>query len=151
MLLASTVDAVTGKIKELVLMKTTMLQNFNYAFASIIKQVIHQTEMHLSRREIRLYISLKSYIENKLNFLKNYTGILKKHLTFTISNNLNIIDRANDKIVLLNPQKILRRGYSITMKNGKVLKDPEPLVEGDELKTILYKGKIISILKKKQI
>jgi exodeoxyribonuclease VII large subunit len=47
----------------------------------------------------------------------------------------------------LDPQNVLRRGYSITLLNRKALKSVDKVTEGDLLKTILYQGKIESIVK----
>ena len=46
--------------------------------------------------------------------------------------------RLNDAL----PEKQLARGYSITLKNGKVVKDASVLKEGDMLVTMLHQGKI---------
>ncbi|MEK6527591.1 MAG: exodeoxyribonuclease VII large subunit, partial [Nitrospirota bacterium] len=40
----------------------------------------------------------------------------------------------------LNPQNVLKRGYSITYKNGKAVKAESEVKTGDSLKTTLYKG-----------
>ena len=51
--------------------------------------------------------------------------------------------RLNDAL----PEKQLARGYSITLKNGKAVKDTSALKEGDTLVTLLYKGKVESVIK----
>ncbi|MBO5080700.1 MAG: exodeoxyribonuclease VII large subunit [Bacteroidaceae bacterium] len=51
--------------------------------------------------------------------------------------------RLNDAL----PEKQLTRGYSITLKNGKAVKDASALKEGDTLVTLLYKGKVESVIK----
>jgi exodeoxyribonuclease VII large subunit len=45
--------------------------------------------------------------------------------------------------------RILNRGYSITIRDGKIIKDANVLVEGDILETQLSKGKVQTIVKKK--
>lgn len=44
----------------------------------------------------------------------------------------------------LNPQAILERGYSITMKNGRVVKSALVLQSGDDVETVLHKGRFVS-------
>ena len=51
--------------------------------------------------------------------------------------------RLNDAL----PEKQLARGYSITLKDGKAVKDATKLKEGDTLVTMLYKGKVESEVK----
>ena len=53
--------------------------------------------------------------------------------------------RLNDAL----PEKQLARGYSITLKNGKAVKDASLLKEGDKLITMLHRGRIESEVKKK--
>ena len=53
--------------------------------------------------------------------------------------------RLNDAL----PEKQLARGYSITLKDGKAVKDASLLKEGDTLVTMLHQGRIESEVKKK--
>lgn len=52
--------------------------------------------------------------------------------------------RLNDAL----PEKQLARGYSVTLKDGKAVKDASLLKEGDTLVTMLHQGKVLSIIKK---
>ena len=52
--------------------------------------------------------------------------------------------RLNDAL----PEKQLARGYSITLKDGKAVKDASVLKEGDTLVTMLHQGKIESVVQK---
>ena len=52
--------------------------------------------------------------------------------------------RLNDAL----PEKQLARGYSITLKDGKAVKDASSLKKGDTLVTMLYQGRIESEVKK---
>ena len=45
------------------------------------------------------------------------------------------------------PQRLLSRGYSITLHNGRAVRDPKALKPGDEIETRLEKGTIRSTIK----
>jgi exodeoxyribonuclease VII large subunit len=47
------------------------------------------------------------------------------------------------------PEKQLARGYSITLKDGKAVKDASALKEGDTLVTMLHRGKVESMVQNK--
>ena len=47
----------------------------------------------------------------------------------------------------LDPALLLKRGYSITLHNGKAVRSPQQLQSGDEIETRLEKGTIKSIIK----
>ena len=46
----------------------------------------------------------------------------------------------------LSPDSILKRGYSVTRKGGKIVKDASKLKKNDKIKTQLYKGEVKSII-----
>ena len=52
-----------------------------------------------------------------------------------------------EKLKALDPQLLLKRGYSITLHNGKAVHNPLALKAGDEIETLLEKGTIKSIIK----
>lgn len=50
-----------------------------------------------------------------------------------------------EKVRLLHPENILKRGFSITRLNGKVVTKAKDLKPGDELHTQVYEGELTSI------
>ena len=50
-----------------------------------------------------------------------------------------------EKVRLLHPENILKRGFSITRHNGKVVTNVADLKSGDELHTQVYEGEMTSI------
>ncbi len=61
--------------------------------------------------------------------------------------NYNIIS-VSDKLRLLDPKNILKRGFSITTKNGKAIFDSDKVSCNDEIETIVFSGRIISKVEK---
>lgn len=55
-----------------------------------------------------------------------------------------------EKVINLNPLLTLSRGYSITRKEGEILKDTASLKVGDEVSTNLYNGAFVSVIKEIQ-
>ena len=51
-----------------------------------------------------------------------------------------------EKTRMLDPTLLLKRGYSITLHNGKAVKDAQSLKPGDEIETRLEKGSLISVV-----
>ncbi|MDR2906676.1 MAG: hypothetical protein LBU91_01635, partial [Bacteroidales bacterium] len=56
------------------------------------------------------------------------------------------VELAKEKIRLLNPKTILKRGFSITSKNGIIVKSSKTLKQGDVLKTVFANGEIESVV-----
>ncbi len=57
------------------------------------------------------------------------------------------LELVEERLKVLDPKLLLRRGYSITLKDGYALRDPQKLQKGDVIKTIMEKGSIISEVK----
>ena len=51
---------------------------------------------------------------------------------------------------ILHPENVLKRGYSISILNGKAVTDSNEITPGDEIQTILYNGELTSVITKKQ-
>ena len=49
-----------------------------------------------------------------------------------------------ERLKALDPQLLLSRGYSITTKDGRTVRDPSQLKPGDQIETRLEKGTIKS-------
>ncbi len=54
------------------------------------------------------------------------------------------MEMMEEKVHALDPTLLLKRGYSITLKNGKAVRDPKMLQKGDEIETRIEKGTIKS-------
>ena len=82
---------------------------------------------------------------------KQQFPLLKQRL---LQLSMSIIEKKRFQLTLLqqktadaSPAKLLARGYSITLKNGKVIKDASLLKPGDEIVTKLKRGEVSSIVK----
>ena len=76
-------------------------------------------------------------LENRLPVVVDQQITGQKHLL----NRLELMLQGFD------PQLLLSRGYSITLRNGRAIRDPEQLKAGDEIETKVEKGIFKSIVK----
>lgn len=76
-------------------------------------------------------------LEEKLNSLVKHLLDRKKHL----------LDIKSERLIGVNPKEVLKRGYTITLKNGKVVKDSSTLAVGDKIETHFFSGHITSEVK----
>ena len=63
------------------------------------------------------------------------------------TNALHQLQLIEERVKGLDPRLLLKRGYSITLHQGKVVRDPKSLQAGDEIETRLEKGRIHSIIR----
>ena len=59
----------------------------------------------------------------------------------------HLLESLSLKLQSFDPQLLLSRGYSITLHNGKAVRDPMELKAGDEIETRIEKGTIRSVVR----
>ena len=64
-----------------------------------------------------------------------------------LTNQKHLLENLSLKLQGFDPQLILSRGYSITLKDGRAVRDPQQLKPGDEIETRVEKGSIRSLVK----
>lgn len=69
---------------------------------------------------------------------------LKQALTAYLSKQAHRLELLQQRVADASPEKILQRGYSITLKEGKAVTDASLIMPGDRLVTRLAKGEIVS-------
>lgn len=86
--------------------------------------------------------------ESQLKQLQNMAKLFCLETIRSEKKNLNTIQ---EKLRLVDPQTILKRGYSMTLLNGKVVKSVEQINVGDLLETRLGDGTVESIVENKNL
>ena len=64
-----------------------------------------------------------------------------------LTNQKHLLESLSLKLQGFDPQLLLSRGYSITLKDGRAVRDPQQLKPGDEIETRVEKGTIRSVVK----
>ena len=92
----------------------------------------------------RLFTIVKTRQEAKIDALQQRIPMLLERRLLAENHRLQLME---EKLKALDPQLLLKRGYSITLHNGRAVKDATPLKAGDEIETRLAQGLIHSIVK----
>ncbi|SFC74711.1 Exodeoxyribonuclease VII large subunit [Xylanibacter ruminicola] len=92
----------------------------------------------------RLFSIVKTRQEAKIDALYTRLPMLIERRLTSERHRLQLMD---EKLKALDPTLLLARGYSITMHNGRAVKDASQLPPGDEIETRLAKGTIHSVIK----
>lgn len=140
----------------------TLYTNLNQKIEPLINN--HQRKLEMTTSRILNHIHI--YFKEHKDYLTKYKTLLqsesKKHLkkqTEIVNNAVkelnqytknNLRDKKRnlkseeEKIKILDPINTLKRGFSVSLKNKKAIKDTNDIKKGDTIETILYKGKIDS-------
>ncbi len=105
----------------------------------------------LSRQELKTHtgVLLKDtgfQLKRHKGTLSDCQGRLQQHTALLVKQAHSELNNMAKNVTNMSPANVLRRGYSITRLNGKAVKEAAPVREGDELTTILFKGRIESVV-----
>ena len=122
-----------------------------YLENSIYKSLnIHFNNNRTNFDNLKLKLSLSSIyskFENANLELNNLKEKLEMLITNHINKSKNEIETLKLKVSKHSNDDILKKGYSITTINGKIVKSVEDLKSKDTIKTRFHKGSIESIVK----
>ncbi len=107
-----------------------------------------EEEMKLNMIGNKLETSPKRLIsdqESHLNGIKELISRTTKHRIEKANEKLGFLEH---RLTLNDPRTILKRGYSITRINGKVVTNDLETNDGDIMETLLYDGMVTSVVKK---
>lgn len=124
-----------------------LIDNFNERIIRCATMRMEMQKMrlaNLSERIPRVFSLVKVKQEARLDALNARITSAIQHVLDRQKHRLEMLGQRAES---LDPRILLKRGYSITMKAGKVVHDKEMLKPGDEIETIFEKGTIKSIVK----
>lgn len=93
-------------------------------------------------------------VQKQLEHERHRQQLLEQRLPLTMQHILQTerhrIEMLSQRAASLDPQLVLKRGYSMTMSGGHVVTDASELIDGEMIETRLANGTIISRVWKKQ-
>ncbi|MDD5584077.1 MAG: exodeoxyribonuclease VII large subunit [Candidatus Omnitrophica bacterium] len=98
----------------------------------------------LVTRESDMQNIVKSFLAAKRRGLVTDAELLGLHINKIFKDCRHAVHTLEEKVRILNPKNVLKRGYSVTLKEGKALKSIDNIKEGDIIKTLLYEGNVDS-------
>ncbi|TLX72326.1 exodeoxyribonuclease VII large subunit [Labilibacter sediminis] len=144
----ASLERASSKFKPLV--SNALLTQKNH-LDRIIHQVSTSSNQFLDSRKNKLNLlaqkvksSAHSHIYTNKNSLETIPQRLKSRVKFFMSHHQSQLQFFSKTNELLDPQNILKKGYSITYKNGKVVKSLHDVKSGDVISTQLKDGTIDS-------
>lgn len=125
--------------------KIDMRKEFIFKF--IRKEFEKRKEKVRLVKESYILKNFRKNIEEKNIYLIEKEEKVKKLIKNIIFLKENELDRKIEKIEILNPIKVLKRGYTITRKSGKIVKSVEDIEIKDLVEIVFKNGKVKSEVK----
>lgn len=107
-------------------------------------------ETRLNGLQTRLSVAVKQMVSEHRHQLKLVETRLRPALESALRNQQHRLSLLAARTEAVNPDRLLRRGYSITLHEGRVVRSAANLHEGDKLVTRLAKGEVHSVVVKQK-
>ena len=103
---------------------------------SLTKEVIHRSTLRLHRENADVDKS---------------SATIKYRITQLMQNQFHLLDRNEQYINMVSPLNILKRGYTLVLKNGKIVTSADDIEVGDNIQTRFRDGTITSEVINKEV
>lgn len=85
-------------------------------------------------------------ISDEMHKVETLESIIKPMLERRVTGEMHRLQMFGQRVSALDPDLLLKRGYSITLHEGKIVRDASQLKHGDKIETRVEKGTIHSIV-----
>ncbi len=124
--------------------RSYILEETNQKIHYLSKNHFNTLLFNLKQTQQRLTHAVISKLNRIGSGLENNQYQIKKTVKNVLAQHEKLLLHLESKMTLINPQSILRRGFSITRLNKKAIDNSKKLKINDMIETEFYKGKIKS-------
>lgn len=132
--------------------KTNKISSYNNELKKLKKSYILNNPLSMYEKEEQKLDTLMEKIGTMMGYtveksklkLDNLSKNITPNIIYKLDKYKSTMENLSNKLELLNPENILSKGYSLTLKDGKIISDVSSLNEGDTITTKLKNGKIES-------
>jgi exodeoxyribonuclease VII large subunit len=135
-----TPTAVAAFLIECIENEANALDSLVSLFASIPDFLRNENEK-ISNLSVLISRNAELFLLAKHKLLDEFRLSLKHHASNLIADNRRFIEFGEQHVRLVSPENILKRGYSLTFKNGKTVRHASELTAGDEITIQFADGK----------
>jgi exodeoxyribonuclease VII large subunit len=122
-------------------------ENLRIYSQNILNAVSYKINNERKRLQLlsgRLHFNVKNHTEKINHQLDNLSNHIKFSVNTLFQRQKNEMQLFNEKIKLLDPINVLKKGFSITMKDGKIITKASQLKKGDTFMTKFAEGNVES-------
>ena len=116
------------------------------AAAALLIDNLRQVLERMNEAQQRITMAINQRLANQKTRLSNFQTLIPVLSQRILSNAKHRLELIELKLQSHDPQLQLKRGFSITLHNGRAVHDPTLLKEGDEIETRVEKGTIRSVV-----
>jgi exodeoxyribonuclease VII large subunit len=122
------------------------LQSLAYVLRQNVASFLEDEKLNLSDFQSRISNFPMRVLSSEGMALQNRTRMLVFNIRHYLENHQHRLNDKENKVRLLDPENVLKRGYAIIRTSGRIPVDFEDVNEGDQLEIETYKLRIEAIV-----
>jgi len=146
--LSALIRGLDSALRREVMVNAERLERYIRAIKSSVR-VIQTVERHLIQEATKLRIISFNNIRAETRMITDLSQRIKDSVQRRIQTEDRRIKAREDNLYHLDPRNVLKRGYSITRRAGRVIKSVNDVSVHDIIDTTLYDGSIQSVVRVK--
>ena len=123
------------------------LQSYATRLPALVGQRMERNRTLLHQLGAKLPTMAQGFVERKRAMVDRLVMQLRNATTTHLAEKQRFLQLQEQFVRMASPDYILRRGYSLTLREGKIIKRAEELQAGEELTTRFMDGEVKSIIK----
>ena len=135
-----------AKVKQRMDMEKIRLLNYAQKIPMLFSVVRTRQEALLGQLLVKMRSSIGYRLQDERHRLIVLQNNMQPVLYRKLTDERHLLDLLSQRLIGLDPNRLLKRGYSITLKNGRTVRDVSQFKEGDELETRFENGTVRSVV-----
>lgn len=140
-------EAIVNYVKRRLQVERLKFERLSTQIPTLFSLVKVRQSNRLDQLLNRLKVKAERIPADGLHRLEMLEARLKEPVARKLERELHRIDMLSQRAIAQDPERLLSRGYSITLKDGKSIKDASQLKAGDEIETRFAKGVAKAVVK----
>ena len=140
-------EAIVNYVKRRLQVERMKFERLSTQIPTLFSLVKVRQSNRLDQLLNRLKVKAERIPADGLHRLEMLDARLKEPVARKLERELHRIDMLSQRAIAQDPERLLSRGYSITLKDGKSIKDASQLKAGDEIDTRFAKGVAKAVVK----
>ena len=140
-------EAIVNYVKRRLQVERMKFERLSTQIPTLFSLVKVRQSNRLDQLLNRLKVKAERILADGLHRLEMLEARLKEPVARKLERELHRIDMLSQRAIAQDPERLLSRGYSITLKDGKSIKDASQLKAGDEIETRFAKGVAKAVVK----
>ena len=140
-------EAIVNYVKRRLQVERMKFERLSTQIPTLFSLVKVRQSNRLDQLLNRLKVKAERIPADGLHRLDMLEARLKEPVARKLERELHRIDMLSQRAIAQDPERLLSRGYSITLKDGKSIKEASQLKAGDEIETRFAKGVAKAVVK----